>query len=256
MSYTVVLVDADKSYIDELMKIVPWQALGLEVVGTSTNGVEGEGLIRQLRPDIVITEAMLPGQNGIQMLAACKCVHSVVISNSTDYEYTRPAIQLGVFDYVRKSLVPGEIEAVLNALVMSIESKDQQASDSEVIVISNEEIIPLPHAASSHIVSSALRFIDENYSEPIGLQETARYLEISESHLSRLFKEETGLSFIQYLNACRINKAAIMMKDSSKNINDIATGCGFPTPGYFSKIFKQFSGYTPSAYRNLNNQKK
>lgn len=256
MSYKVILVDCDQFYLDQLTKTIPWQDLDLELVATAKDGIEGEALIRRVNPDIVITEAILPRQNGVQMLAATRAVNSVIVSSSTDYEYTRPAIQLGVFDYLKKSLIPEQIVTVLTALVAHLDAEGSEASfPEEVIIESEEEVIPLPHTASSHIVSSAITFIEKNYSLAVGLQETARHLEISESHLSRLFKEETGLSFIQYLNAVRINKAAVMMKDSSKNINDIATGCGFPTPGYFSKIFKQFSGYTPTAYRNLSRKK-
>jgi two-component system response regulator YesN len=60
----------------------------------------------------------------------------------------------------------------------------------------------------------------------------------------------TGLNFLQYLNAYRINQAAIMMKDPKKNISEIAINCGFPTPGYFAKIFKRFTGKTPTQFRD------
>ena len=115
---------------------------------------------------------------------------------------------------------------------------------------SEKELIELPRSVDNHIINSVISFIATNYSHPVGLQEAAEYLELSESHLSRLFKEETGLNFLQYLNAWRINKAAALMRDPRKNISEIATDCGFPSPGYFAKIFKRFSGMTPSQYRD------
>ena len=47
-----------------------------------------------------------------------------------------------------------------------------------------------------------------------------------------------------------MNKAAQLMKDPRKNISQIAAECGFPSPGYFAKIFRRFSGQTPSSFRD------
>ena len=103
---------------------------------------------------------------------------------------------------------------------------------------------------NNHIINSVINFIVNNYSSSVGLQEAAQYLGISDSHLSRLFKEATGMNFLHYLNAYRVNKAARMMLDPRKNITEVALECGFPSPGYFAKIFKRFSGQTPTQYRD------
>lgn len=256
MSYTVLLVEDEQLVREELAQSTPWNKLGLELVATAADGLDGEAKIRLLSPDIVITDIRLPGQDGLKMLFCNPVPHAVILSGYTDFSYTRTAIQLGVFDYLQKPVDPDQLEEVLEALVGRMKEEEQQFASLQRMRNSGEsELIPLPRSVSNHLINNAIAYIAANYTRQISLHDAAERLELSESHLSRLFKEETGLNFLQYLNAWRINKAALMMKDPRLNISEIATGSGFPTPGYFAKIFKRFSGYTPTQYRDLESKK-
>ncbi|MFA6844743.1 MAG: helix-turn-helix domain-containing protein [Sphaerochaetaceae bacterium] len=251
MSYTVILVEDEKIVRDELAATIGWERLDLKLIGTAGDGIEGESLIKKLEPDIVITDIRLPGIDGLEMLSHCPINHAIILSGHTDFNYMKKAIRLGVFDYLLKPVDDQELENSLSNLVARIHEED---SDYERLRkcknVSDAELIPLPHTVNNHVVDNAIGFIASNFNKPIGLQEAATFLGLSESHLSRLFKEVTGLNFLQYLNAWRINKSVEMMKDPKRNIGDIATNCGFPTPGYFAKIFKRFSGTTPTQYRD------
>jgi two-component system response regulator YesN len=77
-----------------------------------------------------------------------------------------------------------------------------------------EEGLELPQSVGNYIVDAAIEFIRTSYAKQIGLQETAEYLNISESHLCRLFKEYTQINFLQYISAWRINKAIELMEKS------------------------------------------
>lgn len=251
MSYTVVLVEDEKIVRDELVESINWDKLGLHLAGAAGDGLEGEAMIKKLEPDIVIADIRLPGIDGLEMLARCSVDHAVILSGHTDFSYMKTAIRLGVFDYLLKPVDDDELEQTLFKLVQRIKEED---SDYERLkktrTPSGSELIALPHAVNNHVVDNAIGFIATNYGKPVGLQEAAQFLGLSESHLSRLFKEVTGLNFLQYLNAWRINKSIDLMKDPKLNIGEIATQCGFPTPGYFAKIFKRFAGVTPTQYRD------
>lgn len=244
MKFTVLLVVSDKSLLKELESLIPWDSLSLSLVSVASDGKMGEALIKRYEPDIVIAELNLGGKDALTMLASSSASYSVIISDTADYESMRAALRLGVSDFLSKPVERRQIEEVLSVLIEKIK-KDRQVEE-EV----DEDLIPLPKTVGNHIINSAIEFISNNYYKPIGLQAASESLGLSESHLSRLFKEETGLNFLQYLNAWRINKAVVMMKDPRKNISEIASSCGFPTAGYFAKIFKRFSGYTPTEYRN------
>ena len=104
--------------------------------------------------------------------------------------------------------------------------------------------------SGSHAIKNAIDFIGEHYAESIGLQDIAAHVHLSENYFSTLVREETGMNFLQYLNICRINMSLPLLRDTSLNISEIAQETGFPSPGYFTKIFRRFIGMTPSEYRS------
>ncbi len=250
MKYSVVFVEDEQIVRQEIVASVPWDSLGLELIGTAADGLEGEVLIKNLEPDIVITDIRLPGQSGLEMLENCPVNHAIILSGHTDFSYMKQAIRLRVFDYLLK---PVDDEELSQTLLMVIEKIKEEESDMETLrkkAASHGELIPLPKNMGNHVIDATIGYISANYASPVGLQEAAAYLELSESHLSRLFKEVTGLNFLQYLNAWRVNKSVALMSDPKRTIADIALSCGFPTPGYFAKIFKRFTGKTPTQFRD------
>ena len=72
---------------------------------------------------------------------------------------------------------------------------------------------------------------------------------MSISSLSHTFKKISGTSVINYLNFCRLNKAKLMLSETSYGITEICEACGFKDPSNFSRLFKQNTGITPSEYR-------
>lgn len=93
------------------------------------------------------------------------------------------------------------------------------------------------------------RYIRENYKEDISLSSAAEKANISAVYLSRLFKKEEGINFLDYLNQYRLDEAKKLLKDVQYNILDVAEEAGFKDTRYFSKIFKRNVGITPSEYR-------
>ena len=93
------------------------------------------------------------------------------------------------------------------------------------------------------------RYIRENYKDDISLSSAANKANISSVYLSRLFKKEEGINFLDYLNQYRIEEAKKLLKDVQYNILDVADETGFKNTRYFSKIFKKNVGITPSEYR-------
>lgn len=241
----VVLVEDEEIVLRELEETIDWEGLGLEVVGTAKDGIEGENMIKALSPDIVVTDIKLPGKTGLQMIEDAAVTNGIILSGYTDFEFTKRAIRLGVFDYLEKPVDDDELEASLKTLAIRI-IEDEKDMDS----ISDGCRIVLKEDVQSHWIKVAIEYIGKNYMNQIALSDIARETRLSESHLSSLFKAETGINFLQYLNAVRINAAIRLLSSSSMNVSEIARSTGFPNPGYFTKIFRRFMGKTPTEYRN------
>jgi AraC-like DNA-binding protein/ligand-binding sensor protein len=102
----------------------------------------------------------------------------------------------------------------------------------------------------------AERYIWENYTRKICLQEVADASGLSAPYFSTIFKEEMGENLSNYLNRLRVEKASSMLTETALSLNEIARACGFEDQSWFSKIFKAYTGISPGKYRetggNLN----
>ena len=98
-------------------------------------------------------------------------------------------------------------------------------------------------------VIDAIEFINENFRQKLTIDNIASNSGFSRYHFSRIFKENTGLTIIEYINTKRCEYAGILLRDTSLEISHISFACGFESPSYFAKTFKSFYGILPSEYR-------
>ena len=99
-------------------------------------------------------------------------------------------------------------------------------------------------------IRKSISFIEENYQKNITLQDVADYVSISKNYLSMLFKQETGINFVTYLNSYRIEKAKQLLTTTNMKIYEIAESIGFYSPYYFSKVFKELTKMQCKEYRD------
>ncbi len=250
MKYSVVIVEDEEIVREELSTNPLFAQLGVTVIGSAENGIDGEALIKEKNPDIIITDIRLPGQDGLSMLEKTDPTHAIILSGHSDFSYMRQAIQLKVSDYIKKPIDDDELITSLKKLIAVLDQEEKEMADLGSSSLPTF-IIPLPVHVKNHLVDHAIKYIEENYSKSVGLQEAAATLGVSEGHLSRLFKEMTEINFLGYLNAYRINKSINLLENPRLNITSVCSLCGFPTPGYFTKLFRRFYSMTPSQFRDL-----
>ena len=99
------------------------------------------------------------------------------------------------------------------------------------------------------VLRKAERYIWENYTRKISLEEISKASGLSAPYFSTIFKEEMGENLSSYLNRLRVEKAAAMLTETGKSLNEIAANCGFEDHSWFSKIFKNYTGMSPGKYR-------
>ena len=101
-----------------------------------------------------------------------------------------------------------------------------------------------------HLIDKALRFIDERYAAwDLSLEEVADHVELNPSYFSAVFKSVTGVNYIDYLTALRLEKARQLLEQDRLKIGAVARLVGFQTPGYFGYLFKKHFDLTPSQYK-------
>ncbi|MBO9611017.1 MAG: response regulator transcription factor [Paenibacillaceae bacterium] len=101
----------------------------------------------------------------------------------------------------------------------------------------------------SRIVKAIRKIVAERYREPLSLQTIAHSLFMNPDYVSRLFRKETGLGFVDYLNEYRIERAKELLNDITVKSYEVGYWVGYQNPNYFSKIFKKVTGKSVTDYR-------
>ena len=100
------------------------------------------------------------------------------------------------------------------------------------------------------IVDQVKKYIEEHYEEEeLSLNLVASYVNFSPNHLSMVFSQQTGQTFIKYLTDYRMNKAKELLRGTGKRSSEISLEVGYKDPHYFSYLFKKTQGMTPTQYR-------
>ncbi|MDE7206038.1 MAG: AraC family transcriptional regulator, partial [Lachnospiraceae bacterium] len=107
-----------------------------------------------------------------------------------------------------------------------------------------------PEAAKNQLLADHIRqYLEAHYMEDICLQDAAEQLHYSDAYFCKFFKQNFDKSFIMYLSELRIEKAKELLADITVNVKDIGQKVGYRDSSYFTKVFKRFTGVTPSEYR-------
>jgi len=99
------------------------------------------------------------------------------------------------------------------------------------------------------VINHAREYILEHLGDPLTLEGVAGSVYLSPGYFSRLFKEQTGISFIQYVTGTRINEAKRLLMDPHSTAKDVGELVGYRDIKHFYKVFKSATGLTPGAYR-------
>ena len=119
---------------------------------------------------------------------------------------------------------------------------------TEAIKSENKEYIK-----KNELFSKISSFIFEHYTESdFSVPAIADYINISEMHLRRIFKQTLNISPIKYINFLKLEKAKNMLIASNFTVAEVAHSAGFEDPYYFSRLFKKEMGISPSEYRKIN----
>ena len=101
----------------------------------------------------------------------------------------------------------------------------------------------------SDTIHRVMEYIKANYSRKLTLDQIAASVHLSPSHISGLFREETGQTVSAYLSFVRIEKSKQLLKTTQLSIAEISSACGFEEQSYFSRVFRKQTGMSPKLYR-------
>ena len=115
-------------------------------------------------------------------------------------------------------------------------------------IIASPYVIPFSPSSVS-ISPSSSEYINENYAQPLSMQSVCDEIGISQTCLSRLFRKYSDTTFNAYLTRCRMEAAMNLLRDKPDLLlRDVAACVGYDDSSYFTKVFHQYTGKTPSQF--------
>ncbi len=107
------------------------------------------------------------------------------------------------------------------------------------------------NGSSGKCVGLAVRYIHDNYSYNISVENIAKHAGVSRSYLFRMFKLQNGVSVQRYLLEYRLKMSTALLKNPAYNVSEVCYSCGFTDPNHFARAFRGFYGMTPSQFRKI-----
>ncbi|PQP80780.1 DNA-binding response regulator [Paenibacillus sp. PCH8] len=283
--WKVLLVEDEVFVRESVREIISWEELGFTVIGESGNGTEALAMIIQDAPDLVLTDIVMPGMDGLELLKQTRRAglktKFVMLTCMGEFEYVRRAMEYGASNYILKLSMSvnslrdtlRKVSAELGASAEAITDTDHHnhpevpaptpiltttsTPDPSLTVSSalpTESELPFTTVRGPMVthpeISKIMEYIGQNYDQDITVKSMSRYVMMGENYVSALFKKKTGHTLIHYLHGIRMEKAAEYLRETKLPVQEIGYRVGFGSDNYFIKIFKRWTGCTPSQYRH------
>ncbi|TBL76497.1 helix-turn-helix domain-containing protein [Paenibacillus thalictri] len=148
--------------------------------------------------------------------------------------------------------IPDILEYDLYDQLKAMETKSEMCGwFSDVLFPLYERVADVNYSTAGKLAVQKVRqYIETHVEKDVSLAECADLFHIAPSYLSRLFKKETGCSFLEYVTSCKIEKARKMLTDTDRTINEIACAVGY-SQRTFNRIFQRLFKMSPSHYRTI-----
>ena len=208
------------------------------IAGYADNGCDGMVLVKEVKPDIVITDIKMPRMNGLEMIESLRKIHMdclfVILSGYAEFSYAQQGISLGVTDYLLKPVTVQKIKDLMERLEKKLKPACRETKKEAAVY--------------SLLVTKVIGYIHEHYQDKLTLDDLAEKYKVTPEYLSRMFSREVGRPFVNYLKEYRIGKAKEMLQKGNRKIYEIAFEAGYSDVKYFCRVFKEGTGVSPKKY--------
>ncbi|NQX70857.1 response regulator [Paenibacillus alba] len=253
-----VLIIDDELPLRQELRSMPWPSFGAELVGEAENGEEALELCKALEPDLVISDITMPIMDGLELFRIVKkkfpLIQFVLLTCHSDFHYAQEALKLGALDYFTKLSFDEEdmktaIEKARTAIRRETELRDYEQERTRRELSNPQQAGTRDERKIRKEVKLAQQIIMSKLGDPITLTSVADEVGLSSYYLSRLFREESGESFNDYVTRLRMEKAVNLLQNTQLKVYEVAEQVGIPSYRYFSQLFRNWTGVAPTDYK-------
>jgi two-component system sensor histidine kinase ChiS len=253
---TILLVEDDTDILEFNRRLLISQ--GFNVI-TASNGAEASIVLQDLLPDLVITDLMMPGKDGLALIKEIRAspltdhIPVIVLSAKTAAQAKMEVITAGVQVYLSKPFLPDELIALVrNQLQLLQKPKNHYQQQS----IKADQTIEERFSGSEPFTKQCFNLIIEHLDDAgLTVERLAALMNSNRSHFQRKIKTLTGYSPSEIIRIIRLETARELLFKRDKNITEIAYAIGFTSQSYFTKCYSDHFGHPPSEEVNKTNLK-
>ncbi|MEO0584124.1 MAG: tetratricopeptide repeat protein [Bacteroidota bacterium] len=221
---------------------------------TATDGVSGVALAQEQIPDLVITDVMMPGMNGYEVTQALKTdertshIPIIMLTAKATQDDKVAGLEYGADAYLTKPFDKAELLVRIEKL-LEIRQTLQEKFGQKIL---ETPVVDVPKAPSLDeiFIQKIQRVILAKISEPeLSVYDLCEAVNLARTQVYRKVKALSGKSPTLYIRAIRLEKAKELLQTTHLTISEIAYDVGFNDPGYFTRVFHEVFGQTPSQIR-------
>ncbi len=238
----ILIVEDERDLRENIMEL--FESKAYEVIGAE-NGTSGYQAAVQYKPDLIISDVIMPEADGFEMLEKLRknpgteLTPVIMLTAKTMLEARIQGLQLGADDYIGKPFSAEELLIRSQNLMEKQRKLIQKAmtSPAEIETDSRNEVL----------VKRIIQIIEQHMSDyNLSVDLIAREMGISKSTIQRKLKTTINKNLNQLIREYRLEKARKMIEKKTGSLSDIAEATGFNSLSYFSYSYKKFFGKAPS----------
>jgi len=217
---------------------------------TAANGTEGIAMAQELMPDIIISDLMMPGKNGYEVCDALKLdertshIPIILLTAKATQADKVDGLKHGADAYLTKPFDKSELLVLLENLV-----KLRRQLQAHYATRASSSTPLLEPSVDDLFLQKLAQQIDEHLDEPeFGVVQLSASVHMSQMQVYRKLKALTGQTPSQFIRAHRLRQGRQLLRKGGLTIAEIAYAVGFNEPSYFSRVFQQEFGKSPSDY--------
>lgn len=251
--YRLLIVDDEKDIRENLRYLIDWEKFGITAVLTADSFEHAVDLAVDFRPHIALVDVNLGDHFGYELVSVlrgrgfdtCFCM----ISGYDDFVHVQNSMKAGARDYLLKPISVRELEDYLERTVvreLGGTVRQAKSADAQLDPVANR-----PYKHFSNITNKMILIVKNDYGSNLSLTSISEKFNMSSKYIGRVFLNDTGLKFSEYLMVFRLQTARYLVENTREKISFIISTVGYSQQNNFYVHFKRLFGVSPGDLRRI-----
>lgn len=257
--YRLLVVDDEKDIRENIQYLIDWSRYGINQIETAATYEEAVNKALDIRPHIILMDVKLgDGRWGYELVehlraSGLKAV-CCMISGYDEFTYVQRSMQASAKDYLLKPINEKELRRFVERAI--VEELKGRLPQRQVAPPDVDPVLKVEYGTLSRITNKIIMIVKGNYRNSLSLVGIGDMFCMSSKYIGRIFLQDTGMKFSEYLMVYRMVQAKRLIESTGDKIVVIAAQVGYTQLNNFYVHFKEYYGFSPKALRGMEETEK